>query len=110
MSETEWNFSIFSAAPSGWRVAIADNKDQKLLVVGIVGWARLTSREPYAHTGDGDLEPFVLWDNVGDPFVSLLGRTLADWNSGSDEGRHHVHQILAPGREPHVPEGWSTHE
>ncbi|MEU7363976.1 MULTISPECIES: hypothetical protein [Streptomyces] len=43
MSETEWNFSIFSAAPSGWRVAIADNKDQKLLVVGIVGWARLTS-------------------------------------------------------------------
>ncbi|GHC52419.1 hypothetical protein [Streptomyces cinnamoneus] len=109
MPETQRNIASFSSAPNGWRVAIADTRDKELIIAPIVGWACLTSDAPYAHMGDGDLDPLVLWNNLNDPFVSLLSQTLDDWGSGSDKGRHHVHEILPPEHEPsQVPEGWSV--
>ncbi|MEU5001150.1 hypothetical protein [Streptomyces sp. NPDC021622] len=50
-----------------------------------------------------------MWNNVKDPFVSLLSRTLADWGTGSDKGGYYLHEILPPGYEPRqVPEGWKV--
>ncbi|MFI9774622.1 hypothetical protein ACIHCV_07915 [Streptomyces sp. NPDC051956] len=108
MSEITRDLSSFSAAPFGWRVAIADTKGKELIVVHVVGWGRFTDAGPYSHTGDGELDPLILWNNVGEPFVSSLSRTLSDWTTGEDEKRYHVHEILPPGSEPRqVPEGWA---
>lgn len=98
----------FSAAPSGWRVALSCPDTPEILVLPLVGWAVPTSNMSRTSTAGGDLplEPVVLFDNVGEPLVTTLAEVLSDWEDGES-----LHQILAPGFEVReAPTGWAVRE
>jgi hypothetical protein len=95
----------FSAAPNGWRVAIACPDDKTIMVMPIVGWA--TPTEGMRRIDDSlAVEPVILFDNVGEPIISTVSDTLHSWADGET-----LHQVIAPGFEVReVPDGWSVCE
>ncbi|MFD9592105.1 hypothetical protein ACFWA9_05010 [Kitasatospora sp. NPDC059973] len=94
----------FVAAPAGWRVALRCPEDRLVLVVPVVGW--LPIPEDSGSIMGSELEPVVLFDDVGEPIISTVADTSESWRDGSS-----VYQVLAPGREVReVPEGWSVQD
>ncbi|WP_103529713.1 hypothetical protein [Streptomyces sp. SM12] len=99
-----WHSGVI-AAPTGWRVAIADPETETFIVVPIVGWTAPPPVVPKALVGLAlDMHPVVLFDNVDEPIISTLADCLSGWH-----GTERVHQILAPGADVrHTPatKGW----
>ncbi|MEV7601353.1 hypothetical protein AB0O91_28700 [Kitasatospora sp. NPDC089797] len=94
----------FSAAPNGWRVAIASPEDCQIMVVPVIGWVPIA--EDSGSIAGSSLEPVVLFDNAGEPIISTVHASLAAWDDGSS-----VHQVLAPGFEVReLPDGWKAVE
>ena len=92
----------FSAAPAGWQAALAMGNSTEIVLVPIVGWARVTGVQPAVE--GSPLDAVVLFDKAGAPLIQCLGQILEDWSDGS-----FVHQILPPGVEVRaVPDGWTV--
>ncbi|MEU8543083.1 hypothetical protein AB0C52_24385 [Streptomyces sp. NPDC048717] len=94
----------FVAAPPGWRLAFADPEERDITVAPIVGWQPLPAGAPSCLV-ESVVEPVVLWDNVGEPFIS----PALEFIEGNPQIS--VHQVLAPGFEVRdLPSGWKIIE
>lgn len=96
----------FSAAPDGWRAAFKWPDVKEIIVVPIVGWATRTEGVRRTEAGHFEVEPVILFDNVGEPLITTVADSLHDWTDGEE-----LHQIIAPGFDVReVPDGWKVRE